>query len=171
MCLATLTGDTMKTWNQAFHDGLWPGLAAGLLSLGVLAWRGRKETGRTLAPVNAPSHWLWSDRALRRDGPSWRYTAVGVLVHQGAALFWGVLYERFVASRQAAHPLHADLRDAAIATAAAATVDFAMTPRRFTPGFEKRLSLRGLVWVYAGFAVGVALGSRAVRQRGQRSDG
>lgn len=160
-----------KTWTQAARDGLWPGMAAGLLSLGVLAWRGRKETGSVFAPVNAPSHWLWRDRALRRDDASWRYTGVGVLVHQGAAVFWGVLYERFFASRQAAHPLHADLRDAAVATAAAATVDFVMTPRRFTPGFEKRLSTRGLLWVYAGFALGVALGSRAVRRHGVREGG
>lgn len=161
----------MKTWTQAARDGLWPGLASGLLSLGVLAWRGRKETGSAFAPVNAPSHWVWSDRALRRDDASWRYTGVGALVHQGAAVFWGVLYERFVASRHAPHPLHADLRDAALATAAAATVDFVMTPRRFTPGFEKRLSTRGLLWVYAGFALGVALGSRAVRRRAVRGGG
>lgn len=48
----------------------------------------------------------------------------------------------------------------------AAAVDFVMTPKRFTPGFEKRLSVRGLVWVYAGFALGVALGSRVVRRHG-----
>lgn len=161
----------MKTWTQAARDGLWPGMASGLLSLAVLAWRGRQETGSALAPVNAPSHWLWSDRALRRDDASWRYTGVGMLVHQGAAVFWGVLYERFFASRRLAHPLHADLRDAALATAAAATVDFVMTPKRFTPGFEKRLSARGLVWVYAGFALGVALGSRAVRRHGARGGG
>lgn len=161
----------MKTWTQAARDGLWPGMASGLLSLAVLAWRGRQETGSALAPVNAPSHWLWSDRALRRDDASWRYTGVGMLVHQGAAVFWSVLYERFFASRRLAHPLHADLRDAALATAAAATVDFVMTPKRFTPGFEKRLSARGLVWVYAGFALGVALGSRAVRRHGARGGG
>lgn len=158
----------MKTWTQALRDGVWPGLAAGVLSLGALAWRGRRETGSAFAPLNAPSHWLWRGRALRRDDASWRYTGVGLLVHQGAALFWGVLYERFFASRQPAHSLHADLRDAAVATAAAATVDFVLTPRRFTPGFEKRLSVRGLVWVYAGFALGVALGSRAVRRHGGR---
>ena len=161
----------MKTWTQAARDGLWPGLASGLLSLAVLAWRGRQEAGSAFAPVNAPSHWLWSDRALRRDDASGRYTGVGVLVHQGAAVFWGVLYERFFASRRLAHPLHADLRDAALATAAAATVDLVMTPRRFTPGFEKRLSARGLLWVYAGFALGVALGSRAVRRHGIRGGG
>lgn len=154
----------MKTWKQAVHDGALPGTLAGLLSLGVLAWRGRKETGSVFAPVNAPSHWLWSDRALRQNDPSWRYTGVGLLVHQGAALFWGVLYERYMASRRAARPVAADLRDAAVATAIAATVDLAMTPRRFTPGFEKRLSARSLWWVYAGFAVGIAVGSRSMRR-------
>lgn len=158
----------MKTWKQAAYDGAVPGTLAGLLSLGVLAWRGRTETGSVFAPVNAPSHWLWSDRALHKNGPSWRYTGVGVLVHQGAALFWGVLYERFVASRRPVQPVLTDLRDAAVATAVAATVDLAMTPHRFTPGFEKRLSPKGLLWVYAGFAAGLALGSRMVRVQNLR---
>lgn len=154
----------MKSWPQALRDGAASGTVAGLTSLGMLAWRGREETGSAFAPVNAPSHWIWRDRALRQNGPSWRYTLVGLLVHQGASVFWGVLYERYLAGRNVAQPAVADLRDAAVATAAAATVDLVMTPRRFTPGFEKRLSPRGLLWVYAGFAVGMALGSRALRR-------
>ena len=158
----------MKTWTEAARDGSVTGTVAGLVSLAALAWRGRTETGSVFAPVNAPSHWLWSDRALHKNGPSWRYTGVGVLVHQGAAVFWGVLFERFMASRRPTQSLGADLRDATVATAIAAAVDLAMTPPRFTPGFEKRLSPRGLVWVYAGFALGIVLGSRAVRRHAPR---
>jgi hypothetical protein len=153
----------MKTWKEASRDAAWTGGLAGAASLAALAWRGRRETGSVFAPVNAPSQWVWRDRALRADGPSWRYTGVGLAVHQGAAYFWGLLYERFIAPRGTVS-LAADLRDAAVATAAAATVDFVMTPPRFTPGFEKRLSVQGLVWVYAGFALGVALGSRMARR-------
>ncbi len=153
----------MKTWKQALRDGHWTGQVAGLVSTAALVWRSRRETGSTCAAINAPSHWLWGDPALECDDPCWRYTALGLLVHQGAAVFWGVLYERWFPTASRARPLHADLRSAALATSLAATVDLVLTPRRFTPGFERRLSGRSLWWVYAGFALGVAIGSRAVR--------
>ena len=44
-------------------------------------------------------------------------------------------------------------------TTAAYVVDFNLTPRRLTPGFEKRLSKRGLFIVYATFALGLATGA------------
>jgi len=153
----------MKTWKQSMRDGLLPGNLAGLLSTAVLLLRGRSEIGKPLAPLNAPSHWVWGDRALQQDGRSLRYTALGLLIHQASALMWGVLYERFVARPRPTATLA--LRDAAVATAAAATVDFLLTPKRFTPGFERRLSKPSLVLVYAGFAIGVALGSQWVRRR------
>ena len=155
----------MKPWKQALRDGMAPGALAGLSSLAALAWRGRRENGSALAPLNAPSHWVWGDRALQQDGPSWRYTGLGLLIHQGSAMFWGVLYERFFAGTERSTRLSADLRTAVVATAAAATVDLALTPKRFTPGFEKRLSPRGLLIVYLGFALGVAAGSRYLRRR------
>ena len=46
----------------------------------------------------------------------------------------------------------------ALATATlAAVVDYTITPRRLTPGFEKRLPASALVMVYAAFALGLAL--------------
>jgi hypothetical protein len=156
---------TMKPWKQALQDGMLPGTLAGLSSLLAMAWRGRRETGSALAPLNAPSHWVWGDQALRKNNLSWRYTGLGLLIHQGSAMFWGVLYERFIASTRRTHPLAADLRDAVVATAAAATVDLVLTPKRFTPGFERRLSPQSLLVVYLGFAIGVAAGSRYLRRR------
>jgi len=153
----------MKTWIECLRDGLWPGTLAGLLSGAVLGAVGHLELRRPLAPLNAPSHWLWGDHALRQEGRSWRYTALGLLIHQGSALMWGVLYERLAG--RARPSAGSDLRDAAAATAVAATVDLALTPRRFTPGFERRLSAEGLVLVYAGFAVGLALGRRLAGRR------
>jgi hypothetical protein len=153
----------MKTWTQSLRDGLLPGSIAGVVSGNLLALCGWAELGKPMAPLNAPSQWLWGDRALRQDGKSWRYTAAGSLIHQGSALMWGVLYERFVA-RPRAQPSQ-ELRDALLAAAVAATVDFALTPRRFTPGFEKRLSVKSLLLVYGGFAVGIAIGSHLVRRQ------
>jgi hypothetical protein len=53
---------------------------------------------------------------------------------------------------------------AAVATLAA-TVDYTITPKRLTPGFEARLPVPSLVAVYAAFAIGLAL---AEITRGQR---
>lgn len=131
------------------------GLAAGLLSAATLVWRSHAENGRPLAAINAPSHWLWGDRALRRDGASLRYTAFGWAIHQLASHFWAVIYEA-LQRRDPPTPAMA-LADAAALTAVAAVVDLAVVPHRLTPGFEHRLSPRGLGYVYGSFALGLAL--------------
>ena len=139
--------------------GVLAGAAAGLCSLVALAVRGRIELKSAVAPVNAPSHWLWGDVALRQRRWSWRYTGVGVAIHQASAVMWGVLH-----AQRAPQP-PAPLRDAIVTTATAALVDLALTPRRLTPGFEQRLSPKGLAWVYAAFAVGLVVASRPQRRR------
>jgi hypothetical protein len=157
------------TWKQALRDGSLPGALAGAFSMAALAVRGHRENGSALAPLNAPSHWLWGDEALRQDGPSVRYTAAGLVIHHASAWMWGVLYQRFFAIRQRQAPWTRHVRQAAVATTAAAVVDLALTPQRFTPGFERRLSTPGLVLVYAAFAIGVAAGSRWLAQQGPRT--
>ena len=149
---------------QWMTRGLLTGNLAGIASMAALAWRGRRENGSAVGPVNAPSHWLWGDAALRQDAPSWRYTGAGMLIHQASAVMWGLLYERLWASRRPSQTVAHQVRDAAVATAAAAAVDLLLTPRRFTPGFERRLSPTGLVWTYGLFALGVAVGSISARR-------
>jgi len=144
------------------HIG-YPGLASGLLSAAALLWRGRAELQRAVGPLNAPSHTMWGDRALRQDGVSLRYTALGTVTHLASAMFWGVVYD--LLRRRHARPTMANaVTDAAAVTATAACVDFVL-PQRLTPGFERRLSTGGLVWVYAGFACGLVLGA-ALAERG-----
>lgn len=158
----------MKPWKTALRDGMIAGGIAGLTSLAVLALGGRLERGRPWGPVNAPSHWVWGDPALRQDGPSPRYTATGLIVHQLAAAFWGVLHELLLGHRGKAKDPRLLLRDAAVTTAVAAVVDLRLVPHRLTPGFEHRLSAPGLVGVYSLFALGLALGSHLANRRGGR---
>ena len=54
---------------------------------------------------------------------------------------------------------------AVTAAAVACFVDYRLTPRRLTPGFEHRLSSKALLAVYACFAVGLAIGSMAAARR------
>jgi hypothetical protein len=53
--------------------------------------------------------------------------------------------------------INAAVTPAAITTAIAYAVDFYLIPKRFTPGFENRLSKKSLLLVYGIFALGLAI--------------
>jgi hypothetical protein len=131
-------------------------VSAGVLSLAALGLRGLSETGSASAPLNAVSHVLWGDEALRRDDPSVDHTLVGGAVHLGSGLVWAALYG-WVRQRRRQPTALNSVTDAIVVSAVAAAVDFRLTPHRLTPGFEHRLSRPGLVWVYGAFAAGLAL--------------
>lgn len=148
------------------------GSLASLASTAALAWRARREGTSALAPVNAPSHWVHDEPALAQDGASFRYTATGALIHHACSIFWAAVYDRCAPSRRHARaPTAAAARDAAVVTALAAWVDFRVMPRRFTPGFERRLTPGSLAWGYAAFAAALLLGDRLVRGAARRGGG
>lgn len=136
---------------------LTDGLLASTVSAAALMWRGRSDGATAAAPINAISHWLWPREALRRDDTTLRHTGTGAAIHYGSSLLWTAVYGWLRGRRRRPTVANA-LADAAAVTALAAVVDLKLTPGRFTPGFEHRLSTRSLGMVYAGFAVGLALG-------------
>jgi len=141
------------------------GSAASVLSALALGWRGKQETGSAAAPLNAPSHWVWGREALWRDRVDGRHTALGTLIHHGSSLLWAAVFEGLQRRRRRPTALSV-AGDAAAVTALAAFVDLKLTPERFTPGFERRLSPRSLVLVYASFGLGLAsAGWWAMRRR------
>lgn len=149
----------MERWNEALREGLVAGTLASILSTAVLAYAGRRETGHAAAPINAVSHWLWHPEALRANEATMRHTGVGLATHQVASVLWATLY---AATRESLAPGSPPSVAGAVATSAvAAVVDFKMTPQRFTPGFEHRLSTSALVAVYAALALGTYLGATA----------
>lgn len=157
----------MTTWKNALREGAVSGSIASLLSGAYLVWAGRQH-GTPAAPVNAVSHWFFGDRALEQDEPTARFTATGYLVHHGASIFWGVLHAKaWGARREAKRPVPA-LAGALAASAVACLVDYQLTPKRLTPGFEHRLGTREMTAVYGWFAVGLALGSLLMRERKER---
>jgi hypothetical protein len=152
----------MNRWERALYEGVIAGSVASVLSTVALAWAGRRENGRVVAPVNAISHWFWDRSALWCDEPSLRHTLLGYLVHHGASTFWGVLHAlAWGVRQQAKRPLPA-VTGATAAAALACFADYRLAPRRLTPGFEHRLSRRSMFAVYASFALGLALGSMAM---------
>jgi hypothetical protein len=149
----------MIRWPVVLRNALVSGTTSALLSTGVLALTGRRETGSPFAPVNAVSHWLFGERATRRDDATVQYTLTGFVTHLGASIFWSLLYgvldalhrERSTATR---------LFDGAVVSAIACLVDYRLTPPRLTPGYEHRLSRGSLALVYAALAVGLAAGAQ-----------
>jgi hypothetical protein len=135
------------------------GSLAALFSSAVLAWMGRRERGSAADPVNAVSHWLWGDAAIGEQRVTLRHTAAGYLIHHGAALLWAWFHERLALRRPPRVSLHERLGRAVLVTTAAYVIDFRFTPRRLTPGFERRLSKPALWTVYAAFAAGLAAGA------------
>lgn len=149
----------MKTWKQACKDAVLSGSFASLSSLLAMAWRGRAENGSACSTLNAPSHWIWGEPALRQDAPSLRYTALGLLIHHLSAGFWAILHEKALAGKNWRRGAPTRLRDAALTSAVAALVDLRLVPHRLSPGFQKRLSSPSLTLVYTLFGLGLALGS------------
>jgi len=154
----------MTTWKQALREGAVGGTLASILSAAYLAWAGTRR-GEPAAPLNAVSHWFFGDRALREDEPSALYTATGYVTHHCASIFWATLYAKLWSAREE-HKKPLPAAAGAIAAAGVASfVDYQLTPKRLTPGFEHRLGKPEMVNVYACFALGLALGSMLMRKR------
>lgn len=131
------------------------GTVAGLFAAGAAAYGARKEGATACAPINAVTHCLWPERAVRERGFSARHTLLGLGIHQAAAIFWALLFERIAPRSPRDHAIGV-LAAAAGTAATAYCVDYHVVPKRLTPGFEAHLGARSMTRVYAGIAVGLA---------------
>ena len=152
------------------RDALVGGALGSALSTVALIAAGKRETGSPYAATNASSQWIWGDDALQQDGASLRYTLTGYLIHHASAAMWAAIHSRLYGQRpDARSPLRA-AAGAVTAAAAACFVDYRLTPKRLTPGFEHRLSRQSMALVYAMFAAGLALGSMAMSGHGTAAE-
>lgn len=138
------------------------GSVAAVLSSVVVAACSACEARAPFAGVNAASQWFWGRRAKRHTGASWRYTAVGYLVHHFSSLLWAGIYEAWCLRRPASARVSAGR--AAVVAAAACVVDYTVTPRRFRPGFERHIGRASIATVYVAFGVGLFAGAWARRR-------
>jgi hypothetical protein len=155
---------SMSTWKQAFREGLVSGSLASLFSAAYLAAAGWRR-GYAAAPINAVSHWFMGDRSLVENRLSVAYTATGYVTHHAASVFWAVLHAKAWGTRpEAKKPVPAAL-GAAAAASIACFVDYELTPKRLTPGFEHRLAKPEMTAVYTFFALGLMAGSLLMNRR------
>lgn len=144
-CLRTMD------WRRACASGT----AAGLCAAGAAAYCARREGATACAPLNAVTHCIWPERAPHERGFSMRHTVLGLGIHQAAAVFWALLFERIVPRAPREHPA-AVIAVAAGTAATAYLVDYHVVPKRVTPGFETHLGPRSMTRVYVGIALGLA---------------
>lgn len=153
----------MKLWREALRAGVLSGSIASVLSAAVLAWRGQRDCGSCYGPTNAISHWIWGDEATMHDEPSVRHTVAGYVIHHASSMLWAVVYERLFGERADRKEASPAIAGAATVAALACFVDYNLTPHRFEPGFEQRLSNRSLCMVYGAFGIGLAACGLVVR--------
>ena len=154
----------MENWSTVAQRGLVSGAASSIVSTAALAALGKLEAGSPYAPTNAVSHWIFGDKAARRNDPSFKHTLTGYLIHHASATFWAVLFERTLGHVLNRRNVPATLAAATATSAVACFVDYQLTPKRLHPGYEKRLSTPALALVYGAFALGLAAGAMACRR-------
>lgn len=135
------------------------GSVASVVSIAAATALARPRTGSAASASNAPSQWLWGEPARHRHDVTLRHTALGYCIHHASSVFWALAHEDLL-ERTRARPWQV----APVVAAAAMTVDYAVVPKRLSPGFERHLTRGGLVAVYGAFAAGLALGSRLARR-------
>lgn len=155
------------SWKQALREGAVAGSVASVFSTAMLAVLGARGAGGIAAPLNAVSHWVWGEESLRSERPSWRHTLVGYLTQHAASVLWAALYARVYGHRAEAKQLPNAIAGGIATSAVAYVVDYTVTPKRLTPGYEHRLDGEGMFAVYAALALGFALGALALGRSGK----
>jgi hypothetical protein len=145
--------------NTALQRALISGATSSILSTVAMSVIGKMQTGSAYAPTNAVSHYVHGQRAGYRDRFSLRYTVPGYLIHHASATFWSFVFERALGGVMDGKNPMAIAAASAATSAFAAFTDYKLTPRSLQPGYEKRLSRNALGVVYAGFAIGLAIGA------------
>jgi hypothetical protein len=151
--------------SEIVSDGVWNGAVATAATTAAVALCGELEDGRAIAPINAVSHILWGDEAARDSRVSTKYTVTGLVLNGAAVTSWAIVRELLFCRRQHRTTLANALAEGAAVSGLAYVTDYYLVPKRFTPGFEKRLSNKSLAGIYSVLAV--SLGIAAWMRRGR----
>ncbi len=147
----------MQDWSQVGLSALVSGTIASLASSVALALLAKAEGKAAPRPINATSHWLHGEGAAKVRGVDAEHTATGYLTHHGACVMWASIMESMLAGRKNVSPSQIALTAAGV-SALAAAVDYGITPKRFTPGWEDVLTKKSMAGAYVAMAAGLAIG-------------
>lgn len=147
----------MQDWSQVGLSALVSGTIASLASSVALSLLAKVEGKAAARPINATSHWLHGGAAAKVRGVDAEHTATGYLTHHGACVMWASIMQAVLAGRKNVSPSEIALTAAGV-SALAAAVDYGITPKRFTPGWEDVLTKKSMAAAYAAMAAGLAVG-------------
>ena len=116
---------------------------------------GRVEGQSGWRPINAISHIAWGRKAAQKNLLTARYTGMGLLLNGVACGFWAWLYLHCRRSMGSPDSFLLSVGSGVAISALAYVTDYYVVPRRFTPGFELKLSRRSFPWLYGALAVGL----------------
>ena len=145
-------------------SALTTGSVASIVSIATLAVLAKMEGEHVGQPLNSTSHWLHGEKAADVRAIDAAHTGVGFATHHASVLFWALPFEMWLAS----HPPRSSLqlgRNAAVMSAIAAIVDYGITPRRLTPGWELTLSKKSMLGAFAGLGLGLTAGALVSRRK------
>jgi hypothetical protein len=149
----------MQNTSKLINDSLATGAIATAATTAAASACGRIEDGEPIAPLNAISHILYGDEAAAHNEPSAKYTMPGILLNTAAITGWAVVHELMFNGRRRPQTLPAALAAGAATSALAYVTDYYIVPKRFTPGFEKRLSNSSLACIYGTLAASLGIAS------------
>jgi hypothetical protein len=147
----------MQTNTHILYNALKSGTITGVVTALTQSACARIEHSKAVTPINAVSHIIWGDQAARQEKFSLKYTGTGLLLNQGATVFWASLYEYWFGTAGETGAVGKALTGGVVVTALAYFTDYHLIPARLTPGFEKRLSRRSLALVFTAMALSLPL--------------
>jgi hypothetical protein len=95
----------MRSWVDTAAAALISGTAASLAMTAALALLAKKEGKGALQPINSTSHWLHGEQASLTRSLDVSHTGLGFGTHHVSALFWALIFERWLATRPRRTPL------------------------------------------------------------------
>ena len=132
------------------------GSLAGIATTAAVSLVGLREQSNAVAPINATSHVLWGDEAGAADEVDLKHTVPGLLINTGAGVFWALIHELLLERVRPRDAAEGAASGAAVA-ALAYVVDYHLIPRRLSPGWELRVSRRGVALGFATLGACLAL--------------
>ena len=148
----------MVVSRSTLASALLTGTVASIATTGALMLLAKQQGKRVHQPTNATSHWLHGEKAGAVRDADASHTALGYATHHASAVFWALLFESWLADRPRRSPTQM-LADAAGMATIAAAVDYAIVPKRLTPGWEAVLPKRSIALTFGVLALSLAGGA------------
>lgn len=133
-------------------DGLKTGVALAATTTAAIMFFSKRSKGSPWAGLNAVAHVVDGDRRRVPRDFSARASSIGLAIHGGSMIGWGVLYRAALSLFGARGVV-----PAGIATLAIALVDYELLPSRFSPGIERVLGPLGVGATFAALGATLAI--------------